>query len=148
MLDRLLERLHDVNWLHVAAGAGVVIVGAVLASALALYLLLTLPDNYLLRHGHAAYGRRGSGFGGMLGVIGRNVGGALLILAGLFMAMPGVVGPGVPVLIAGVILLDFPGKRRALVRLMQYAIVRNAINAFRKRHKRAPLRVPLLRRKR
>ena len=147
MFDRLHQTLQDVNWLHVGAAAGILVATAAAATGVALYLLLELPNNYLLRHGHAAHSQRGAGFGGWARVIGRNVIGAILVLAGLFMAMPGVIGPGIPVLLAGVILLDFPGKRRLLVRLMQYAKVRNAINAFRQRHRRAPLRVPLLRRR-
>jgi hypothetical protein len=50
----------------------------------------------------------------------RNITGALLMLAGLVMALPFAPGPGIPTIIAGFLLLDFP-RKRAAVRWLQHS---------------------------
>ena len=53
----------------------------------------------------------------------RNIIGALVILVGLVMAIPGVPGPGVATVIVGLLLLDFPQKRAMLRRLQHNWVV-------------------------
>src|SRR5690242_9548464 len=43
--------------------------------------------------------------------VAKNVGGALLILLGLVMALPGIPGQGILTMIVGLTMVDFPGKR-------------------------------------
>ena len=47
----------------------------------------------------------------------RNIAGSLFILIGLVLAIPGVPGPGIPTVVVGFLLLDFPQKRAMLRRL-------------------------------
>jgi hypothetical protein len=70
---------------------------------------------------------------------GKNVGGALLVLAGLIMSLPGVPGQGLLVILIGVSLLDVPGKRRLERRLVARPLIRRSLDRLRLRFGRPPL---------
>ena len=55
------------------------------------------------------------------------------------MAVPVIPGPGILILVLGVILLDFPGKRRLEQWLVRRATVLNAMNRLRQRYGKPPL---------
>ena len=75
---------------------------------------------------------------GLLRRVLRNVLGALLLLAGtLMLVLP---GQGVLTLLVGLTLVDFPGKRRFLRRLLMRKRVLRIINGLRRRFGIAPLR--------
>jgi len=76
-----------------------------------------------------------------LATIGRNVGGVLLIVLGLVMALPGIPGQGILTMIVGLTLIDFPGKRGLERRLIGRPHVLHAINRLRARFHRAPLEI-------
>lgn len=69
----------------------------------------------------------------------KNLFGAILVVLGLLMSVPGVPGQGILTVLIGVMLLDFPGKRRAEKWLLRRRGVLNAINKFRVRAGRPPL---------
>jgi len=77
----------------------------------------------------------------VLASIGRNVGGGLLVLLGLVMALPGIPGQGVLTMIVGLTLIDFPGKRGLERRLIGRPHILRAINRLRARFGRAPLQM-------
>ncbi|OGB93041.1 MAG: hypothetical protein A2Z31_10630 [candidate division NC10 bacterium RBG_16_65_8] len=67
------------------------------------------------------------------GLIVKNVVGALLVLVGLLLSLPGIPGQGLLTIIIGVMLLSFPGKRRLGRRLVSRPSILSAINALRAR---------------
>jgi len=69
----------------------------------------------------------------------KNVGGFLLILLGLVMALPGIPGQGILTMIVGLTMLDFPGKRGLERRLIGRPHILHALNRLRARFGRAPL---------
>lgn len=69
----------------------------------------------------------------------KNVGGVLLILLGLVMALPGIPGQGILTMIVGLTMLDFPGKRGLERRLIGRPHILHALNRLRARFGRAPL---------
>jgi len=71
----------------------------------------------------------------------KNLQGALLILLGLLLSLPGIPGQGLLTVLIGVMFLDFPGKRRLERCLVSRPTVLTAINAVRARFSKAPLRV-------
>ena len=74
----------------------------------------------------------------VLGRIGRNLLGALLLLMGVLMlALP---GQGILTIVVALTLLDFPGKHRLQRRILRQPNVLNTINRLRKRSGRPPLR--------
>lgn len=75
----------------------------------------------------------------VLHAIGRNVGGAVLILLGVAMSLPGIPGQGVLTIIIGITLLDIPGKRRIERRLIGRPRILRLLNRMRARFHRSPL---------
>jgi hypothetical protein len=73
------------------------------------------------------------------GLVLKNLLGAVLVLFGILMSLPGVPGQGVLTILMGVMLLDFPGKRRLELKLVSRPKVLRAINRIRGRFDRAPL---------
>ena len=72
-------------------------------------------------------------------MVGKNLAGAVLVLLGLVMALPGIPGQGILTMIIGFTLLDFPGKRRLERRLIGRPSMLRRINQLRARFQRAPL---------
>jgi hypothetical protein len=69
--------------------------------------------------------------------VGKNVLGALLVIAGFAMLV--LPGQGVFSILIGLMLLDFPGKRRAMRWLVSRPSVFRSINKLRRRYGRPPL---------
>jgi hypothetical protein len=76
-------------------------------------------------------------------LIGKNLLDALALVLGAVMAVPGVPGPGLVVILLALMLLDFPGKYAAERWLVTRKPVREAIDALRERAGREPLQLPV-----
>jgi len=123
-------------------GAAVALAGFVLSLAVTVFVLLRLPEDYfardrreLPRPGRASVGR-------VLGVIGKNLAGWLLIALGIVLSVPGVPGQGLLTILMGVMLCDFPGKYRLERWILRRGPVRRGVDAVRKRYGRPPFRFP------
>lgn len=68
----------------------------------------------------------------------RNVLGYAVILLGMVMMVPLVPGPGLVFVLLGLSLIDFPGKRRLQMQLLQRPAVNKFITSVRARHGRPP----------
>jgi len=68
-----------------------------------------------------------------LAVIGKNLLGGILVVLGILMSIPGVPGQGILTILLGIMLLDFPGKRRLEHRIVSRPQVRNTINKLRRK---------------
>ncbi len=75
----------------------------------------------------------------LLGVVGKNALGLLLLLAGI--AMLFVPGQGLLTILLGIMLMDFPGKRRLELWLVGRPKVLSALNWIRRRRGREALRL-------
>lgn len=73
------------------------------------------------------------------GLIVKNAVGALLVLVGLLLSLPGIPGQGLLTILIGVMLLSFPGKRRLGRRLVSRPSLLAAISALRSRFGKPPL---------
>lgn len=73
-------------------------------------------------------------------IAGKNLLGAILLPAGIAMLV--LPGQGLLTLMVGIMLLDFPGKRRLEGWLVRRRPIYRAINWIRSRRHRAPLRIP------
>jgi hypothetical protein len=133
-IQGLAERLAVPEvWIPMAIVSGV----ALLASLIGVPLFLArLPADYFCRpessrHGAAYYSpaRRA------LRVL-RNVLGVALIASGLLMLL--LPGQGLLTLLVGLLLADFPGKRRLESWILKRPSVSRAVNALRRRMGRAP----------
>ena len=74
-----------------------------------------------------------------IGVILKNALGVALIALGLVLSLPGVPGQGLLTILLGVMLLDFPGKRRLERRIIGRPRVLDRVNRLRARFGKPPL---------
>lgn len=75
----------------------------------------------------------------MVGMIVKNLLGSIMVLIGAVMAIPMVPGSGLVLVVAGILLLDFPGKDRTIRELLNGPAVLRPINGLRAVFGRAPL---------
>lgn len=97
-------------------------------------VLLGLPANYFVAGAPPASGR--------LAWVGRNVAGILLILLGIVMSVPGIPGQGFLTMIAGLIVVDLPGKHALERRILGHPKVLKLINRVRLKSEIEPLAPP------
>ena len=72
-------------------------------------------------------------------VIGKNIGGILLVALGVVLSLPGVPGQGLLTVLLGIMLLDFPGRDRLEQKLLSKPSILNSINKLRARFDKKPL---------
>lgn len=117
----------------VAISIGLLLVGLLFAGAV---VVLWPPDHFLTER-PLLEGRhpllRGAAH------IGKNALGALLLVLGVILALPGIPGPGLAVFFIGFTLIDFPAKRRIELWLMRKPPVRRTIDRVRLRFGRERL---------
>lgn len=95
------------------------------------YFVGEKPPRPLWGHGHP--GLR------WIGRIVKNVLGLLTVALGLVLALPGVPGPGLLTILFGVMLLDFPNKRRFERWLLRQPGVHGFVDRVRRRYQCPPL---------
>ncbi|MBX9601643.1 MAG: hypothetical protein K2X35_11575 [Bryobacteraceae bacterium] len=138
MLDRLFT-MPEITWTGLLIGAGLFAVTSIGGLALVSVLLVKLPAAYFAHSRPRTFWVDRHPLVRMTGVAVKNVLGAIAIPLGLVMSIPGIPGPGLLVAFIGVMLLDFPGKRKLETRLISYPAVFEAINNLRRRHGKPPL---------
>ena len=110
------------------------IIVSVLTLVLARQFLLALPADHFCR----SESRKPSGPRQLI----QRVGGALLVLVGAVLAIPGVPGQGLLMILIGLMLLDLPFLRRLELRLLRVPLVAQAVNALRSQGGKPPLELP------
>jgi hypothetical protein len=103
-------------------------------------VIVRLPADYF-REGYASPLAERHPVVRWIGVVIKNTLGVFVILLGLLLSLPGIPGQGLLTILIGVMLLDFPGKRRIERRLVSRPRVLAGINALRARFGKAPLRL-------
>jgi hypothetical protein len=93
-------------------------------------VLLTLPDDYL-REGDRAQRH-------WTARIARTLAGVVLVAVGIVLSLPGIPGQGILTIVAGLTLIEFPGRHRVIRALIDRPAVLRAVNRFRLRFKRRP----------
>ena len=127
------------TWQRVVVGVMIFLVTFAGSIAMVSYLLVKLPPTYF----HSSHDRdfwtdrhRAVRWGGL---IVKNIFGAVLVLLGIVMSLPGVPGQGLLTILLGVMLLDFPGKRRLEQKLLSRPRVLQTINHLRRKFGKPPL---------
>lgn len=98
-----------------------------------------LPEDYFSRREQEEYGieRPERTLGDKVLIMLRNALGAVLVLAGVAMLI--LPGQGMLTLVVGILMMDFPGKRRLQRRILALPSVLKAVNSLRKRSGEPPL---------
>ncbi len=125
--------------LALLAGVSMVLfVGTILAIP---FLVVSIPSNYFLNERSGGYG-----FGArhplvrIVFLILKNVAGIVCVATGFVMLF--IPGQGLLTMFIGVLLLNFPGKRRLELRLVRYSRIRKGIDWIRRRAGKEPLQLP------
>jgi hypothetical protein len=122
-----------ITWQSVLLAVVLFVVTFTLSLAIVSFIMVKIPADYfkedhpreLLPDKHPALR--------WLAVIGKNLLGVILVALGIVMSVPGVPGQGILTILLGIMLLDFPGKRKLEYKLVSRPQVRNAINKLRHR---------------
>ena len=69
----------------------------------------------------------------------KNIFGGVLVVVGVLLSVPGIPGQGILTILTGLIISDFPGKRRLESRLIRLPAILSAANQIRARFRRPPL---------
>ncbi len=72
----------------------------------------------------------------------QRLAGVLLILLGAVLAIPGVPGQGLLLVLIGLMLLDIPVLRRVELRILRVPVVLRAVNRLREHAQQPPLELP------
>jgi hypothetical protein len=119
-------------------GAAVVFLVTLLASALIVGIVIVkIPENYFSSHYQEDFLPNASWLTRWGVVIGKNVLGVILIIAGIIM----LIGPGQGILtiLIGLIMVDIPGKRPIEAKIIQRPAILAAVNSLRARYNKPPL---------
>lgn len=125
--------LQMITWRSALFGALLFVMTFAISLAIVSFIMVKIPPNYF----HADYspeflsGRHPAIR--LLGVVGKNVLGVLLVALGIVMSVPGVPGQGLLTILLGVMLLDFPGRRDLELKLVSRPAVLKTINKLRHR---------------
>ena len=137
----LTDWLPELTWRNVGLGVLVVVVTFVVATGIVSFVVVKLPATYfhpehdreVLKDKHPAIR--------WAGIIGKNLAGVILVVLGVVMSLPGIPGPGLVTILFGVMLVDFPGRRRLEHKLVSQPRVLKAINDLRKRFDKKPIKL-------
>ncbi len=137
----LAESWKALSWGSIAWGVGLflaTLLGSVLVIAV---LLVRLPATFFLdshardfwedRHPALKWSYR----------IGKNLLGLVIVVVGMVLSLPGIPGQGLLTILIGIILLDFPGKRRLERAIVRRPGVRPHIDRLRARFGKPPLQL-------
>jgi hypothetical protein len=127
--------LRSIDGQDLALAAGIWVLLTAGSLAIVLRVVLALPADYFEQEppAHGAW---------TAGRILRNLAGLLLIVAGALLSIPGIPGQGLLTILVGVVLVDFPHRRRLERALVSRGGLLPALNRLRARFGRPPLRPP------
>jgi hypothetical protein len=117
-------------------GLGIALGLFVLSQVALVAVLVMLPADFFCSSRSAA--RSGTAIRWATRIV-KNAAGAVMILLGIPVALPGIPGPGLVLIFVGIALLDFPGKRQLQYRLISRPRVLKSINSLRTRFGRPPM---------
>lgn len=141
MIEWLTKILYDfdLTWSKVLWGLGLYLVTFLGSTVVVAWLVIRLPATYFCdAHPRDVWGDRHPVLR-WTGLLLKNLLGLLLVVLGGIMSLPVMPGPGILILVLGVMLLDFPGKRRLEQWLVRRATVLRAMNRLRQRYGKPPL---------
>ena len=139
LLLRLSDWLPEFSWKKLIIGELLMVVTFVVATSIVTLVVVKLPATYFHpSHDRDLWSDRHRAIR-WTGLVIKNLSGLILVLLGIAMSLPGVPGPGVLTILFGIMLLDFPGKRRLEYKLVSHPRVLKAINQVRQKYNSPPL---------
>jgi len=96
-------------------------------------ILVKIPATYFKKNHSREFWKDSSPAIRLLGVVVKNGLGVLLVALGIVLSLPGVPGQGILTILLGIMLLDFPGRRKIEAKLLSRPAILNTINKLRHR---------------
>jgi hypothetical protein len=129
----------DLEWSGVLWAAGIFLLSFTISVIAIGVLIVLLPPKFFLdSHDRQFWVDRHPALR-WTGLIAKNLLGLLLVLIGLGLSLPGIPGQGLLTVLVGIVLLDFPGKRRLERMIVGRPRVLRSLNRLRARFHRPPL---------
>jgi hypothetical protein len=94
-------------------------------------ILVKIPATYFKKSHSREFWKNSSPAVRLLGVVLKNALGLLLVALGIVLSLPGVPGQGLLTILLGIMLLDFPGRRKLETKLLSKPAILNTINKLR-----------------
>jgi hypothetical protein len=139
MFDSLSELVTAISWRGFLFGALIFVGTFFINLAIVSFILVKIPANHFSKTRKTKFWSGPHPLLHAAGVIGKNIGGILLVAIGIVLSLPGVPGQGLLTVLLGIMLLDFPGKHRLEQKLLSRPSIVNAINSLRGRFGKKPL---------
>ena len=119
---------------HLLFGILIFVISFVVSLAIVSFILVKLPSTYFQQSHPREFLPGRSSWVRWAGLIGKNLVGLVLVLLGILMSIPGVPGQGVLTMLLGIMLIDFPGKRRLEHTILSRPKVLSTINSLRHKY--------------
>jgi hypothetical protein len=125
-------------FVSVLAGVALFLTLSAAGLAIAAAVMIRLPATYFLDSGprDIRSGRDPARRWAILVL--KNMSGAAVVVLGVVLSMPGIPGPGILTILLGIMLMEFPGKRRVERWLISRRTVCVGVNRLRRRYGKPP----------
>jgi hypothetical protein len=138
-MDRLWNFLAQLELRDLLWVVAVFLATFVLSLAVVSWLLVLLPATYFVERDRRPFWVGQPPVVRWSGLIAKNLLGAALVAGGVVLSLPGIPGQGLLTILIGVMLLDFPGKRKLERKIVGMPRVLRTINRLRARFGKPPL---------
>ena len=126
-----IEFLTLITWHSVLLGIAIFVVTFSISLAIVSVIMVKIPPDYFKEdQSHELFADKSTAVRYLL-IAGKNLLGFVLVVLGIIMSVPGVPGQGILTILLGVMLLDFPGRRRLERKLVSRPQVLSTINKLR-----------------
>ncbi|HBB88987.1 MAG TPA: hypothetical protein DC047_15385 [Blastocatellia bacterium] len=128
-----------VTWQSALLGVLLFVITFAISLAVVSFILVKIPPDYFKEDRPNEFWSGRHPAIRLLGIIGKNILGVLLVALGIVMSIPGVPGQGFLTILLGIMLLDFPGRQKLERRIVSQPQVLKNINKLRHRFRKAEL---------
>jgi hypothetical protein len=139
MFDFLSDFFLALTWRKVLLGIAIFLVSFFANLGIVSLILVKLPADHFSKNRKTKFWAGRRPWIHAAKVIGKNIGGILLVALGVVLSLPGVPGQGLLTILLGIMLLDFPGRDRLEQKLLSKPSIVNTINSLRGRFDKPPL---------
>ena len=126
---------------NVLLGVGLFLTSLILSFAAIGVVMVKIPANYFSSHYQQDFLPDSPWLVRWSAVILKNILGAILIIIGIILSLPGVPGQGVLTILLGLIMMDIPGKRPIEARIIKRPTVLAAVNKLRTKYNKPELQL-------
>jgi hypothetical protein len=141
MFDFLSDFFSGLTWQKVLVGALIFLVSFFVNLGIVSLILVKLPADHFSKSRKTKFWAGPRPAIHAAKVVGKNIGGVLLVALGIVLSLPGVPGQGLLTVLLGIMLLDFPGRHRLEQKLLSKPSIVNTINRLRGRFGKPPLQL-------